>query len=161
MTKKDSGFTLLELMIVILIISIMASIAIPNMIRMRIQSNQASAIGNLSTVVKAQIAFANAERGYAESWNALRDDPIAKGQPAFLDILLGAGAVSGYDYTIVAAGDPVVSITGVPGNSDFAAHADPANPGSFGSGIYHYYVDSSGVLRYEYGAQADGASAVL
>ena len=57
MVKKENGFTLLELMIVIQIISIMAAIAVPNMMRLRIQSNQAAAIGNLATVVKAQVAF--------------------------------------------------------------------------------------------------------
>ena len=105
--------------------------------------------------------FAHAERGYAESWDSLRDDPIAKGQPAFLDIDLGGNVISGYNYTIVAAGQPVISVSGVPGNSDFMAYADPVNPGRFGSGIYHYYTDASGVLRYALGAQADGDSAAL
>lgn len=161
MAKKNAGFTLLELMIVIQLISIMAAIAVPNMMRLRVQSNQAAAIGNLATVVKAQVTFSHAERGYAESWQALRDDPIAKGQPAYMDIQLNGTVVSGYEYSIAAAGDPIASNSGVPTNDDFHAWADPANPGSFGSGIYHYFVDSTGVLRYNKAAQADETSTVL
>jgi type IV pilus assembly protein PilA len=161
MSKKNAGFTLLELMIVIQIISIMAAVALPNMMRLRVQSNQASAIGNLATVVKAQITFSQAERGYAESWAALRDDPIAKGQPAYLDINFTNAVVSGYLYSIGPAGDPIVSISGVPSNENFYAWADPENPGNFGSGIYHYFVDSTGVLRFNKDAQADENSTVL
>ena len=69
MAKKNAGFTLIELMIVIQIISIMAAIALPNMMRLRIQSNQASAIGNLAAVIKAQTAFDTLKAAYP-------DDPV-------------------------------------------------------------------------------------
>lgn len=159
--RKDSGFTLIELMIVTEIIAIMAAIAVPNMMRLRIQSNHAAAVGNLATVVKAQAAFAHAERGYAESWAALRDDPIAKGQPAYVDNDFAAGPISGYVYTIAGAGNPVATSSGVAGNSDFNVWADPFNPGAWSSGIYHYFVDASGMIRYDDDAQANENSDLL
>ena len=159
--RKQTGFTLLELMIVIQIISVMAAIALPNMMRMRIQSNQAAAVGNLSAVSKAQVAFANAERGYATTWKALRDDPIAKGQPAYLNQDFGVATVSGYTYTIAGVGDAIQTSSGVEGTISFNAWADPSNAGSLGAPIYHYFVDASGVIRYDKDAQADDTSKLI
>jgi hypothetical protein len=131
------------------------------MMRLRIQSNHAAAVGNLATVVKAQAAFAHAERGYAGAWDALRDDPVAKGQPAYLDNDFAGGAVSGYTYTIAPAGSSVKTSSGVAGSADFNAWADPFSAGKMGSGIYHYFVDASGVIRFDKDAQANGDSEVL
>ena len=161
MLTKNKGFTLIELMIVMQIISIIAAIAIPNMIRFRIQTNQAAAVGNLAAVSRAQAMFTGAERGYATSFADLRDTPISKGQVAYLDIDFTAGTVSGYDYALEPAGEPVPTNSGVEGNSDFHARANPANPGSFGSGIYYYYVDATGVIRYSKEGPADETSNVL
>ena len=65
---KNKGFTLIELMIVVAIIAIIAAIAIPNLLRSRLQSNEAAAIGNLKTIVGAQTAFA-AATSVAQSWS--------------------------------------------------------------------------------------------
>ena len=73
---KNKGFTLIELMIVVAIIAIIAAIAIPNLLRSRLQSNESATIGNLRTVVGSQSAFAAAERGYASTFAQLRNDPI-------------------------------------------------------------------------------------
>lgn len=49
--KKNSGFTLIELMIVVAIIAIIAAIAIPAILRARISGNETSAVGTLRTLV--------------------------------------------------------------------------------------------------------------
>jgi type IV pilus assembly protein PilA len=49
--KKNSGFTLIELMIVVAIIAIIAAIAIPAILRARISGNETSAVGTLRTLI--------------------------------------------------------------------------------------------------------------
>ena len=143
---KKSGFTLIELMIVVAIIAIIAAIAIPNLLRSRMQSNESAAVGNLRTICGAEVAYHSANYAYAATFDALTTPPAA-GAPAFLD---GAWNVvkSGYNYTLGAG-------AGAAG-SNFAANADPETMN--GTGSKGFFTDASGVIRYAVGAAADAAS---
>ena len=141
---KNKGFTLIELMIVVAIIAIIAAIAIPNLLRSRLQSNEAAAIGNLRTVVGAQTAFAAAERGYSADLDELMNP--AEG-PAYLDIDLTADVVQGYKYTLTEGdGAELEGNTIDAVYTNFFCQADPATPGS--TGIRYFGVDASGVVRW-------------
>lgn len=62
-----NGFTLLEMMLVLLVMGIIAAIAIPNFMRGRLQANEANAVAALRTYATAQVTFQTGKQGRAKT----------------------------------------------------------------------------------------------
>lgn len=136
--RNKAGFTLIELMIVVAIIAIIAAIAIPNLLRSRLQSNESSAISNLRAIGGAEVAYHAANTAYALDFASL-----TTATPPFLD---GdwAGAKNGYLFVI--GGDA----------NCYTVNANPEVPGTTGN--RYFFTDCSGVIRYNTAGAADATS---
>ena len=145
--KKTSGFTLIELMIVVAIIAIIATIVIPNLLRSRIQSNESAAIGNLRTLTGAQRDYSAAIGLYADSFTQLMDTTNG---PSFLLGSWGAG-VSKTGY--------IFKMKGIEDCRCYETTATPSVPGR--TGVRYFYSDCSGKIHANIGAPADSTSPLI
>jgi type IV pilus assembly protein PilA len=106
-SKNEAGFTLMELLIVISIMLILMLIAIPNMLNLKSQANETSAMKSLQAIYEAQMQYNTnyPANGYACSLPALGGEASA-GPPSpqaaqLLQADLAGGYKSGYTFSIV------------------------------------------------------------
>jgi type IV pilus assembly protein PilA len=141
--RTQRGFSLVELLIVVAVILVIASIAIPNFIRSRMRANESAAVQNLRNVTTANtIYLATYGIGFASNLTKLGGSPgpIDANNAGLIDSVLASGAKSGYSYGyVVTATDAVGNVVG------FHVNAAPLAVGSTGEN--YFYTDETAIIR--------------
>jgi type IV pilus assembly protein PilA len=154
--KRQQGFSLIELLIVVAIILIIAAIAIPNLMHSRMAANESAAVGALRTLNTGEITYYAScpDVGFSSSIQELNTGTTCQGGQGIIDEVLASGAKSGYVFTYAAAPDA----TGLTNTYTLTAV-----PGSIGvTGQRGFYTDQTGVLRYDLdGSAPTNASSAL
>jgi type IV pilus assembly protein PilA len=153
--RKQKGFSLIELLIVIAIILIIAAIAIPNLLRARIAANEASSVSSIRTINTAQATYVTGypTTGYSATLAALGPGGVGSvcpaGGPVVLNACLidsnlsnasvAANAKSGYIYDMGA-----VAVAGI--NTQYAVGSAAS---SFNiTGVRGFCSQEDAVIRF-------------
>ena len=113
--KKQKGFSLIELLIVVAIILIIAAIAIPNLLRSRMAANEASAVGSIRTINTACVTYSTTypDVGYPTTLAQLKPAAAATSANAdLIDSVLAGGTKSGYSFTMTVGAAATTPQTG-------------------------------------------------
>ena len=140
--RLNRGFSLIELLIVIAIILIIITIAVPKYNRTQMYMRETAAIQAVKTIHSMQVQYQSQYGRFATSLAELGPPASGAPSPAGADLIgndLANGEKQGYKFTV----------TGTPGG--YVVNANPVTYGS--SGSKSLYSDQSMVIRENFGPE--------
>ena len=164
MNRKQKGFSLIELLIVVAIILIIAAIAIPNLLRARIAANESSAVSSLRTINTAEVSYATAypNIGYSATLAALGPGGATcpAGGPTnaaacLIDNVLASATANGKSGYVITETGGAANAQGI-----VVTYETEATPQAFNqSGVRGFCSIEDAVIRWEAnGTNAMGAA---
>lgn len=173
-SRKQDGFSLIELLIVIVIIGIIAAIAVPNFLASRRAANGASAVESMRVLYSSQATYqaGSGDGNFGQPIDlfnqelidsALHDACSTDGVQRGPGDVLTPGAGGPFSYTQAKSGYAFIIDTTLKGDdfqARFAALARPAaTTGIARTGDRCFFVDDSGVIRNSAAANIDATIA--
>ncbi len=141
--RAKTGFTLVEIMIVLAIVMTLATLVVSSVLRARHNANEVAAVAACKTIVTAcQTFYANT---LPHTYPAALSDLISPASnPPYIDSVLASGTKQGYNFTYAFIDA-----------ESFTLNADPSVSGK--TGTRHFFVNESGVIKANSNGQANAA----
>ena len=143
MVRNRQGFSVMELLISVAVISVISALVVPTFLQSRIAANEALAIRAVGNVVASQISYSMTmgSGSYTTDLKALQ-------QAGLNEDWVGSGISGGYVFSISGS------------NTEFKVQARPLVFGS--TGTRSFYSDQTGIIRFtETDGMATSSSLVL
>ncbi|MCZ6690010.1 MAG: prepilin-type N-terminal cleavage/methylation domain-containing protein [Planctomycetota bacterium] len=145
MPNSVRGITLLEMMIVVMLIAIIASILVPKLTESKTSANETSAIATLRVIMTAQVQFREGDDDL-DTFLDYADSIAELSSVGLIDNVIGRGKKSGYLFSLSGS------------TYEWQATGTPVNENV---GHRSFYIDTTGVVRFALSGTPDAFSAPI